>query len=84
MGSDDVVDHISNKLGIKEGETTPDGMFTLKTVECLGSCGTAPMMMIGAQFHENLTFDKVDNILDKLTDEGKRKTYLDEVLIDKY
>jgi len=84
MGSDDVVEHISNKLGINEGETTPDGMFTLKTVECLGSCGTAPMMMIGAQFHENLTFDKVDNILDKLTDEGKRKTYLDEVLIDKY
>lgn len=84
MGAEDVVDHISNRLGIKEGETTPDGMFTLKTVECLGSCGTAPMMMVGAQFYENLTFEKVDAVLDKLTDEGKRKTYLDEVVVDNY
>jgi NADH-quinone oxidoreductase subunit E len=84
MGAEDVVEHISNRLGIKEGETTPDGMFTLKTVECLGSCGTAPMMMVGAQFYENLTFEKVDAIIDQLADEGKRKTYLDEVVIDKY
>ncbi|HRH36488.1 MAG TPA: NAD(P)H-dependent oxidoreductase subunit E, partial [Catalimonadaceae bacterium] len=53
MGAEDIVHHIEKKLGIKEGETTADGMFTLKTVECLGSCGTAPMMQCGAQFHEN-------------------------------
>jgi len=84
LGADDIVDHISNRLGIKEGETTPDGMFTLKTVECLGSCGTAPMMMVGAQYYENLTFEKVDSIVDKLADEGQRKTYMDQVVVEKY
>ncbi len=59
-------------------------MFTLKTVECLGSCGTAPMMMCGAQFHENLTYQKVDQILDQLKAEGKRKTYLDDVVVNHY
>ncbi|MFN4083203.1 MAG: NADH-quinone oxidoreductase subunit NuoE [Bacteroidia bacterium] len=84
LGAEDIVRHIENKLGIKEGETTSDGMFTLKTVECLGSCGTAPMMMCGAQFYENLTFEKVDNILDQIKAEGKRKTYLDEVKVEHY
>lgn len=84
LGAEDIVEHIEKKLGIKEGETTPDGMFTLKTVECLGSCGTAPMMQCGAQFHENLTFEKVDSILDTLKSEGKRKTYFDEVVITDY
>ncbi|GAB1447098.1 MAG: NADH-quinone oxidoreductase subunit NuoE [Bacteroidetes bacterium] len=83
-GANEIVEHIEKKLGIKEGETTPDGMFTLKTVECLGSCGTAPMMMCGAQFHENLTFQKVDSILDQLKSEGKRKTYLDDVTVNHY
>lgn len=83
-GANEIVEHIENKLGIKEGETTPDGMFTLKTVECLGSCGTAPMMMIGAQFHENLTYDKVDKILDECKKEGTRKTYFDKVTIEHY
>ena len=83
-GSNEIVDHIGKKLGIKDGETTADGLFTLKTVECLGSCGTAPMMMIGAQFHEHLTNEKVDGILEKCKADGKRKTYLDEVVVDKY
>ena len=83
-GAEEIVHHIEKKLGIREGETTADGMFTLKTVECLGSCGTAPMMMCGAQFHENLTFDKVDSILEQLKAEGKRKTYFDEVVTDHY
>jgi NADH-quinone oxidoreductase subunit E len=83
-GSNEIIEHIEKKLGIKEGETTADGMFTLKTVECLGSCGTAPMMMIGAQYHENLTHDKVDTILDQCKGEGNRKTYLDKVVVDKY
>ncbi len=83
-GAEEIVHHIEKKLGIREGETTADGMFTLKTVECLGSCGTAPMMMCGAQFHENLTFEKVDSILEQLKAEGKRKTYFDEVVTDHY
>lgn len=83
-GANEIVEHIEKKLGIKEGETTADGMFTLKTVECLGSCGTAPMMMCGAQFHENLTYQKVDQILDQLKAEGKRKTYLDDVVVNHY
>ncbi|MDQ3046057.1 MAG: NADH-quinone oxidoreductase subunit NuoE [Bacteroidota bacterium] len=76
-GAEDVVRHLEKKLGIKEGETTADGMFTIKTVECLGSCGTAPMMQVGASFHENLTMDKVDSILADYKAEGKRKAYTD-------
>jgi NADH-quinone oxidoreductase subunit E len=52
-GADDIVAHLENKLGIKDGETTPDGMFTLRTVECLASCGTAPMMQVGDHYMEN-------------------------------
>jgi len=64
MGAEDIVKYMEKKLGIKEGETTADGMFTLKTVECLASCGTAPMMQVGEKYHENLTSEKVDEILD--------------------
>ncbi|MCC6600840.1 MAG: NAD(P)H-dependent oxidoreductase subunit E, partial [Crocinitomicaceae bacterium] len=60
MGAEDVVRHIEKTLKIKVGETTSDGMFTLKTVECLGSCVTAPMLQCGADFYENLTLEKVD------------------------
>jgi NADH-quinone oxidoreductase subunit E len=63
MGAEDIVKHIEKKLGIKEGETTKDGMFTLKTVECLAACGTAPIMQIGEVYHENLSLEKVDGIL---------------------
>jgi NADH-quinone oxidoreductase subunit E len=77
LGAEDVVNHISKKLNIKPGETTADGMFTLKTVECLGSCGTAPMMQVGASYHEKLTLEKVDTLLDDYKREGKRKCYTD-------
>ncbi len=75
LGAEDIVHHIERKLNIKEGETTTDGMFTLKTVECLGSCGTAPMMMVGADFHENLTLEKVDDLLEKFRVENKQSRY---------
>lgn len=75
-GSDDIIEHLEKKLGIKVGETTADGMFTLKAVECLGSCGTAPMLQCGADYHENLTNDKVDSLLDKLRTENKRSSYM--------
>ena len=81
-GADDIVEHIEKKLGIKNGETTPHGKFTLKTVECLGSCGTAPMLQCGADYYENLTPEKVDVILDKLSSSGIRSTYLKSQRVD--
>lgn len=62
-GSDDIVKYIYDTLGIKPGETTADGMFTLKTVECLGACGYAPMMQMGKHYREHLTKEKVDEII---------------------
>jgi NADH-quinone oxidoreductase subunit E len=81
MGAEDIVHHIEKKLNIHAGETTKDGMFTLKTVECLGSCGTAPMMQVGADFYENLTFEKVDVILDKMKEEGRRRVYTKDDMV---
>lgn len=66
MGEGKITDHVCRKLGIKPGETTPDGRFTLSLVECLGSCGTAPMFQLNFDYHENLTPEKVDQILDGL------------------
>lgn len=62
-GSDDIVKYIYDKLGIKPGETTADGLFTLKTVECLGACGYAPMMQMGKHYREHLTREKIDAII---------------------
>ena len=64
-GSDNMVDYIKQKLNIKVGETTADGLFTLKTVECLGACGYAPMMQLGNHYREHLTKEKVDAIIDE-------------------
>jgi NADH-quinone oxidoreductase subunit E len=64
-GSDNIIAYITDKLGIKPGETTADGMFTLKTVECLGACGYAPMMQLGKTYREHLTKEKVDSIIDE-------------------
>ena len=66
LGAEKVAEHCSKKLGIKPGETTPDGKFSLSLVECLGSCGTAPMFQVNFDYHENLTTEKVDQILDSL------------------
>lgn len=62
-GSDDIIEYIKQVLNINVGETTPDGMFTLKTVECLGACGYAPMMQMGKHYREHLTKQKVDEII---------------------
>lgn len=64
-GSDDIIAYIKEKLGIGVGETTADGMFTLKTVECLGACGYAPMMQLGKHYREHLTKEKVDAIIEE-------------------
>ncbi|MFZ4058801.1 MAG: NADH-quinone oxidoreductase subunit NuoE [Ferruginibacter sp.] len=64
-GSDNILDYIKQKLNIKVGETTGDGLFTLKTVECLGACGYAPMMQLGKHYREHLTKEKVDAIIEE-------------------
>jgi len=66
MGEPEITQHVCSKLGINAGETTPDGRFTISLVECLGSCGTAPMFQIGFDYYEDLTTEKVDRILDSL------------------
>lgn len=64
-GSDEIIAYIREKLGIGPGETTADGMFTLKPAECLGACGYAPMMQLGKHYREHLTREKVDQIIEE-------------------
>ncbi len=66
LGARHLVDKLTEVLGIQPGETTEDGMFTLSEVECLGSCGTAPMMQVNDDFHENLTDQKLMNLIDAM------------------
>ena len=77
LGAEDVIRHLEKQLNIKVGQTTADGMFTLKSVECLGSCGTAPMMQVGADYYENLNLQKVDQLVDRFRADNKRKSYTD-------
>ena len=65
-GSDALIAHCEKRLGCHVGETSKDGKVTLRTAECLASCGTAPMMQVDKAYHENLTVEKVDKILDGL------------------
>ena len=66
LGEPEITGHICDRLGIKPGETTDDGKFTVTRVECLGSCGTAPMLQVGFDYYENLTKESVDEMLDSL------------------
>ena len=75
-GSDEIIEHLEKKLNIKVGETTADGMFSLKAVECLGSCGTAPMLQCGAAYHEDLTTEKVDVLIEQLRTKNERSSYM--------
>lgn len=65
-GSREIFEHLTKKLGIKEGDVTPDGKFSLMKVECLGSCGTAPVVQINDDYYEGMTPEKLDNILENL------------------
>lgn len=78
-GGEALVEYLSKKLNIKVGETTADGMFTLKAVECLGSCGTAPMLQCGKDYFENLTDEKVDAMLEKMKTENRQRSYVDTI-----
>ena len=70
-GSEELLAHFENRLGIKPGETTTDGRFTLKTVECLAACGNAPVIQVGTEYHENMTAEKADQLLQQWTQENK-------------
>jgi NADH-quinone oxidoreductase subunit E len=72
-GSERIVDQLEKILGIETGETTPDGIFTLKTVECLGSCGTAPVMQVNTVFYESLTSENIIQIIGDLKNQGNNK-----------
>jgi NADH-quinone oxidoreductase subunit E len=65
-GCDELLQHLEHRLGIHAGQVTPDGKFSLVRVECLGSCGTAPMLQLNDDYHEDLTAEKVDRLLDGL------------------
>jgi NADH-quinone oxidoreductase subunit E len=66
-GAERLLAHLTGKLGIAEGETTPDGRITLATVECLGSCGTAPVVMVNGAYRENMTAEKLDALIKDMT-----------------
>jgi len=70
MGGEKVYDHLKKRLGIETGETTPDGLFTLKEVECLAACGWGPVFQIREKYYMNLTPEKVDEIIDELSKQG--------------
>lgn len=70
-GAEKIINYIEQKLGIKPGETTLDGIFTLKTVECLGACGYAPMMQVGESYEEHLTPEKIDALIEQYKNTSK-------------
>jgi NADH-quinone oxidoreductase subunit E len=72
-GGEAIQSYLEKKLGIKNGESTPDGLFTLKTVECLGACGYAPVMQINTEFYEFLTPQKIDKIIETLTKKSEEE-----------
>ena len=72
-GSERISRCLEKKLGIKTGETTPDGLFTLDTAECLASCNTAPVMQINERYHENLTEEEASRILDDLARKARKR-----------
>lgn len=69
-GSEQLFDHCAKKLGLKNGQTTSNGLFTLIKVECLGSCGTAPVVQINEDYHEDMSVEKLDKLLESLTRQG--------------
>jgi NADH-quinone oxidoreductase subunit E len=71
-GADDIFEHCKKKLGIDHKEDTPDGLFHLEEVECIGACSWAPAMMLNYDFHENLTPEKIDEIVDGIREREKQ------------
>jgi NADH-quinone oxidoreductase E subunit len=71
VGAESLISYLEGRLGVQVGETTPDNLFTIVRVECLGSCATAPMMQINHDYYENLTRRRVDSIIEELTAKAK-------------
>ena len=76
LGAEKIITHLETKLGVKVGGTSADGLFTLKTVECLASCGTGPVLQLGESYLENLSEARMDEILDQLREQAKTKVSL--------
>jgi NADH-quinone oxidoreductase subunit E len=83
-GGEQILTHLRDVLEIKLGETTPDGMFTLKEVECLGSCGTGPVMQVNTEFYEKLTPAKVDRLIDELREFAYNDKPSDSTWVEKF
>jgi NADH-quinone oxidoreductase subunit E len=83
-GADEMITHLKTRLGIDTGETTADGLFTLKTVECLGGCGYAPLMQVNTRFHENLTKESINEIIDLLKIQANEPQSKDEKWVEKF
>lgn len=83
-GGEDITDYLSARLKIKDGETTPDGLFTLRTVECLGACGSAPVMQINTKFHEFLTKEKIDKIIEEYRQKSDTDKPNDSKWVEKF
>ncbi len=71
-GSDNLIEHLEHRLGVRVGETTPDRLFTLSEVECLGSCGTAPMMQVNNDYYEDLSVEKIDNLIEEFRKQAQQ------------
>jgi NADH-quinone oxidoreductase subunit E len=67
-GAEGVIDHLCKRLGVQPGETTSDGRFTLSTAECLGSCGTAPVVMVNEAYHENMSAESLDKLIEDVVE----------------
>lgn len=83
-GGEDITEYLSKKLNIKDGETTADGLFTLRTVECLGACGYAPVMQINTEFHEFLTQEKIDTIIESLRNKANEDKPKESRWVEKF
>jgi NADH-quinone oxidoreductase subunit E len=69
-GKEAILERLTSRLGIEPGQVSEDGMFSLEEVECLGHCGTAPVIQVNDDFYENMTPEKVDDLLDELKSKG--------------
>ena len=83
-GGEQILSHLREVLEIAPGETTADGLFTLKAVECLGSCGTGPVMQVNTEFYEKLTPGRVDKLLDDLRENANRDKPDDSTWVEKF
>jgi NADH-quinone oxidoreductase subunit E len=83
-GSENIANYLEKKLNIRKGETTADGLFTLRTVECLGACGYAPVMQINTENYEFLTKEKIDEIIDNLTSKAKENKPEESKWVEKF